>query len=64
MDDVKEALGKSEEGVEFGGCGNLETSMNVEVNDSTSQGMGRTGSRRWMISSLGCGVRNAVSIPS
>ena len=39
MDDVNEGpQGRSEEAVEIGGCGNLEPSMNVEVNDSTSQG--------------------------
>ena len=65
MDDVNEGpQGRSEEAVEIGGCGNLETSMNVEVNDSTSQGMGRTGSSRWMRSGLGCGAKDAVSIPS
>ena len=39
MDDVEEVQGRSEEGLEMGGCGNLkETSINVELNDRTSQG--------------------------
>ena len=39
MDNVEEAQGRSEERVEMGECGNLkETSMNVKLNEWTSQG--------------------------